>query len=237
MSQLPRRPLAGPAADPTADSTTHPTTTPAGPPAAGAPTESSETMDTPTSGTPNPDPTPSSPDLEPTSSTGASDPTSSTGASDPTSGPALDPTGEDPHRADTEHLEPVAPATPARPAGAFRVEPAAPVPDDVVLPDPSHTPVLSHPGSLAQPPVAAPGTAPLSPPPPRGGLVTVRTGPRPGTILLGLLSLLVAGYVLVANLGEPGLQLRVVGPGAFGALGGALLLVGLVAALAGNRRR
>lgn len=93
----------------------------------------------------------------------------------------------------------------------FRVEPATPVPDDVVAPRRSREPA-------PQP------------------LVTVAKGPRRGTVLLGLASLLVAAYVIVGNLTSIDLDLRTAGPFVFGAAGALLVAVGLVGVLAGRRR-
>ncbi|MEO6997594.1 MAG: hypothetical protein ABI112_05875 [Terracoccus sp.] len=101
----------------------------------------------------------------------------------------------------------------------YRVEPSTPVPDDRVSPE--------------------------SFPPPRTGvaaeqhrpLVTVARGPRPGTVLFGLFSILVAAYVLIDNLGGADLDLRQNLPAALGAVGALLLLVGLVGVVATRRRR
>lgn len=90
---------------------------------------------------------------------------------------------------------------------------------------------------------AAPEAAPLVPvtPPaapvasaPRA-LVTVRTGPRPGAILLGLLCLLVAGYTTARQTMDWRLDLNLVGPVSIGVLGTLLLLVGLIGLV--SRRR
>ncbi len=123
----------------------------------------------------------------------------------------------------------------------FRVEPATPVPDDAVSPDDGDTRALP---SLQVPPAASstqPGAPILQPSPPasaRGqGLVTVRRGPLPMTIMLGLLSLIVAGYVLVTNLMGADFDMRVAGPAMFGTFGGLLLVVGLVGVIAGGRGR
>jgi hypothetical protein len=132
------------------------------------------------------------------------------------------------------------PSEPAAPvlSTPFVVEPDQPVPDDVVRPDTDDTgalPQVGAPASASWPPptpVAAPVAQYARPP-----LVTVRKGPRPGTIMLGLLSLIVAAWVLATNLTGADVDLRVFGPAAFGALGGVLLLVGLVGLLAGVRRR
>jgi hypothetical protein len=121
----------------------------------------------------------------------------------------------------------------------FRVEPSAPVPDDVVtdatqlphLPPPS-LPDPSQPGTW--PPPA--GTAP-SHHDPRPALVTVRKGPRPGSIMFGLLTMIVAGWLLAANLTDSDLTFRLVGPPMIGAFGGMLLVVGLAGVVAGRLRR
>ena len=124
-------------------------------------------------------------------------------------------------------------------ASPFRVEPTAPVPDDVVtdatqLP---HLPPPSHPGSgqsAAWPPPAASGPAHEDP---RPALVTVRKGPRPGSIMFGLLTMIVAAWLLAANLTDADLTFRLFGPPMIGAFGGMLLIVGLVGVVAGRLRR
>lgn len=70
---------------------------------------------------------------------------------------------------------------------------------------------------------------------PQGGLVTVRTGPRPGAILLGLLCLMVSTYTIVRQTTGLRLDFSLAGPVSIGALGTLLLLIGLVG-LAGRRR-
>jgi hypothetical protein len=119
-------------------------------------------------------------------------------------------------------------------ARPFRVEPATPVPDDVVT-EPDQVPGTGLPHL---PPPAAP--APVAPRPreaARPALVVVRRGPRPGAIMLGLLSMIVAAYVLVANLTGTDVNLRLVGPPMIGAFGGLLLIVGLVGVVSGRMRR
>jgi len=158
-------------------------------------------------------------------------------ASDPASDPAPDP-AVDP--AETTTIP--AATTQALPAASpFRVQPASPVPDDAVA-EGARLPHLPPLGSQPDPswpapvlPQAAPQPAPQ--PAPRPVLVTVRKGPRPGSIMLGLLSMLVAAYVLVANLTDADLSVRMVGPMMIGALGGMLLLVGLAGVVAGRLRR
>lgn len=100
----------------------------------------------------------------------------------------------------------------------YRVEPGAPVPDDRVVPEP---------------PLPAPGEASL----PHRPLVTVAKGPRPATVLFGLISILVAAYVIIDNLGGSELDLRQHLPAAVGAVGALLVLVGLVGVVATRRRR
>jgi hypothetical protein len=114
----------------------------------------------------------------------------------------------------------------------FRVEPSAPVPDDAVRGD---GPDLSQ----LPPPAWAPAGEPVDQAyeGPLGPGVTVRRGPRPGTVMFGLLAIIVAGYVLVANLTDADLSLRLVGPPLIGAFGGMLLLVGLAGVVAGRLRR
>jgi hypothetical protein len=119
------------------------------------------------------------------------------------------------------------------PAGApveqpvpFRVEPRTPVPDDVVRDEPE-APDLRH-----LPPPSVPQPAPAPRP-----YVTVRRGPRPGTVVLGLLAMIVSGYVLAANLTDADLSFRLVGPALIGAFGGLLLLIGLAGVIVGRLRR
>ncbi len=115
----------------------------------------------------------------------------------------------------------------------FRVEPATPVPDDVVTePDPVAGSGLPHLPPPAPAPVASARQEPSRP-----ALVVVRRGPRPGAIMLGLLSMLVAGYVLVANLTNTDVNLRLIGPPMIGAFGGMLLIVGLIGVVSGRMRR
>jgi hypothetical protein len=145
-----------------------------------------------------------------------------------------------------------------------RVDPTGPVPEDRVpedrVPEPeatdraeetgdtvllgqqASTTELSTPPADSSPaePTAFPAPAPqrtaspglVTPP---GGLVTVRTGPRPGAIMLGLLCLLVAAFTMVRQTTHWRFDLSLVGPISFGALGTLLLLVGLVGLL--TRRR
>jgi hypothetical protein len=113
----------------------------------------------------------------------------------------------------------------------FRVEPDAPVRDDT--PRASETPPQYPPPQYSQ------HSAPPSPahaPAPTPALVTVAKGPRPGTVLLGLLTMVVAAWVLVVNLTGAQLDLERFGPLAIGGLGVALLLIGLVGVMVGRRR-
>ena len=103
----------------------------------------------------------------------------------------------------------------------YRVEPATPVPDDRVVPEPTW----------------APPTPPVAYGEPGRPLVTVSTRPRPGTVLFGLVSMVIAGYVLLGNLTSVDLDVRTAGPHVFGAVGGLLLVGGLVGVLVGRRRR
>lgn len=156
--------------------------------------------------------------------TPTSAPTSSTGSATAQSPAAAEWTSPIPTTATRE-----VPA--ARP---FRVEPATPVPDDVVAEaDPAAGSSLPHlpPPSAPAPVAQAPGE------PARPALVVVRRGPRPGAIMLGLLSMIVAGYILAANLTDTDLSFRLVGPPMIGAFGGMLLIVGLIGVLAGRMRR
>jgi len=123
-----------------------------------------------------------------------------------------------------------APQAAASAGAPFRVEPSAPVPDDVVpASDPTRLP------PPAWPPVAEPVAQTYGGP--QGPGVTVRRGPRPGTVMFGLLAMIVAAYVLVANLTNADLSIRLVGPPLIGAFGGMLLLVGIAGVLAGRLRR
>lgn len=116
----------------------------------------------------------------------------------------------------------------------FKVEPTTPVPDDALHPDaepspPPHLQMMPPPPAAVAPPQWAPSRS--------AGLVTVRRGPLPMTIMLGLLSIIVAGFVLVTNLAGADFNLRAVGPMMFGSFGGLLLIVGLIGIIAGGRGR
>lgn len=138
---------------------------------------------------------------------------------DPTSSPY-----EDDHTTDAAKETAMNRMPPTDPTMPFRVEPATPVPDDAVNPDaPSGE---SRPGPASHP-------APSYPAP----LVTVHTGPRPGTVMLGLLALLVAAFVVVRNATSLHLDLAKDGPMIVAGVGGLLLLVGLTGVLLGLRRR
>jgi hypothetical protein len=159
---------------------------------------------------------------------------------DPMADPMVDPTGE-PAPAPTPTPDPAetttipAASTQALPAATpFRVEPSTPVPDDAVT-EGAGLPHLPPPTTFGPDPSwPAPG---VPQPAPRPALVTVRKGPRPGSIMLGLLTMLVAAYLLVANLTHADLSFRMVGPSMIGAFGGMLLLVGLAGVVAGRLRR
>ena len=124
------------------------------------------------------------------------------------------------------------PATPGQ--APFKVEPATPVPDDAVHPDEPRQPPQVQ---MMPPPPAPAAAAPQWAPPRSPGLVTVRRGPLPMTIMLGLLSIIVAGFVLVTNLAGADFNMRAVGPMMFGSFGGLLLIVGLIGIIAGGRGR
>ena len=161
---------------------------------------------------------------------------------DPTADPTADPVVDPTLTIETVHTQAVPEATP------FRVEPATPVPDDVPH-QASHTSDLSHlpppsvdplapAGAPAQQAGGCDGGHPWSHSSHRGHAhVTVRTGPRPGAVVLGLLSMLVAAYVIAVNVSDASLDVRLVGPALIGALGGLLLLVGLAGVLVGRLRR
>lgn len=129
----------------------------------------------------------------------------------------------------------VAPET--DPTMPFRVEPAVPVPDDAVNPDAGETQAL--PAPQWEPPVAPPPSPqPAWTQPAAQGataLVTVRTGPRPSTIVLGLFSLIVAALVLVRNLTGLQLDLAVNGPIIVAVIGGLLVVTGLFGVALGRR--
>ena len=119
------------------------------------------------------------------------------------------------------------------PSTPFTVEPAAPVPDDAPASWASHAPRAHH--------LPAPTPAPASTTTPvavmeQQPLVTIQKGPRPFTVMLGLLSMVVAGYVLAMNLTDADIDFRVIGPATFGAFGVLLVLVGLVGVVANGRR-
>jgi hypothetical protein len=117
--------------------------------------------------------------------------------------------------------------TRAIPEPPFRIEPDTPVPDDAVAPRPS-TPAPTPP---PDPATRRPDPEPYRPP-----LVTVQKGPRPGTVMLGLLALVVAAYVLVTNLTGAQVDLARMGPSLVGGVGVLLLLIGLTGVLLGRRR-
>jgi hypothetical protein len=123
-------------------------------------------------------------------------------------------------------LTPEVHETPAAPEAAplFPVEPLTPA-----TPDPTPDPTVATPTTATPTPPASPVA-----PAPRA-LVTVRTGPRPGAILLGLLCLLVAGYTTARQTMDWRLDLNLVGPVSIGVLGTLLLLVGLIGLV--SRRR
>ena len=157
---------------------------------------------------------------------------------DPTADPVPAPTPDStPDPAETTTIP--ATSTQALPSATpFRVEPATPVPDDAVA-EGARLPHLPPPTTSAPDPSWPAPTvpAPAPQPAPRPALVTVRKGPRPGSIMLGLLTMLVAAYILVANLTNADLSFRMVGPSMIGAFGGMLLLVGLAGVVAGRLRR
>jgi len=172
------------------------------------------------------------------------DPTADPSA-DPVVGTVTDPVMDPTTTIETAHTRAVPEQTP------FRVEPATPVPDDVTRDTPDETPRdLSH---LPPPSVDPVDPAGSQPAPWSGGCagghpwghashrghahVTVRQGPRPGAVVLGLLSMLVAAYVIAVNVSGASLEVRLVGPALIGALGGLLLLVGLAGVLIGRLRR
>ncbi|MFM6847943.1 MAG: hypothetical protein ACKOVB_02445 [Terrabacter sp.] len=144
---------------------------------------------------------------------------------DPPADPPADPLAAPQADPDATTTIPAA-ATQALPTPSpFRVEPPAPVPDDVVT-DAHQLPHLAPPAP-AQPAYQDP----------RPALVTVRKGPRPGTIMFGLLTMIVAGWLLAANLTDADLTFRLVGPPMIGAFGAMLLIVGLAGVVAGRLRR
>jgi hypothetical protein len=192
------------------------------------------------------------PTTAPETSTMSQDDTASAASqfNDPTADPTADPTPHPtPHPA-TDPRDVAGPAAPVDPgatttipAGStealptsspFRVEPSAPVPDDAVT-EATELPHLPPPAA-SQPDPSWPAPV-VAPQPWQPALVTVRKGPRPGTVMLGLLTMLVAAYALVANLTDTDLSFRLVGPPMIGAFGGMLLIVGLAGVLAGRLRR
>lgn len=120
--------------------------------------------------------------------------------------------------------------TRAIPEPPFRVEPTNPVPDDVVASE-----VAGAPAPVG-PPAPDPSSRRPDPEPYRPPLVTIQKGPRPGTVMLGLLALVVAAYVMVTNLTGAEVDLGRMGPSLVGGLGVLLLLVGLTGVLLGRRR-
>lgn len=132
-----------------------------------------------------------------------------------------------------------------------QVTPDGPVPEDrVTEPETSDdTLMIEQQPTTAQPVPAAATTLPTLPTPEParpaateptepaapGGLVTVRTGPRPGAIVLGLLCLLVSAYTISRQTTDWRLDLSLAGPVSIGAIGTLLLLTGIVG-LVGRRR-
>jgi hypothetical protein len=129
-----------------------------------------------------------------------------------------------------------------------QVAPEGPVPEDrVTEPESSddtlmieQQPTTAQPVSAAETTLSTPAPAPPVPAEPTEpaaprGLVTVRTGPRPGAILLGLLCLLVSAYTISRQTTDWRLDLSLAGPISIGAIGTLLLLMGLVG-LVGRRR-
>jgi hypothetical protein len=114
--------------------------------------------------------------------------------------------------------------TRAIPEPPFRVEPSAPVPDDVVAAQ-----------ATAGPPPPDPATRRPDPEPYRPPLVTVQKGPRPSTVMLGLLTIVVAAYVLITNLTGAQVDIARMGPSLVGGVGVLLLLIGLTGVLLGRR--
>lgn len=139
---------------------------------------------------------------------------------DPTLGGEPGPASADPTRAIPTESTSELPALGEVP---FRVEPDAPVRDDVPRAPDTHLPPPQHP-------------APTHGPAPTPALVTVARGPRPGTVLLGLLTMVVAAWVLVVNLTGAQVDLERVGPLAIGGLGLLLLVIGLIGLVVGRRR-
>jgi hypothetical protein len=199
--------------------------------------EPTDTLDTEPPMTQHPDPT-ADPVVDPVKDAGT----------DVSANPLTDPTTT----IETVHTQAV-PQQAVPEQTPFRVEPATPVPDDVTgdptdetardlshLPPPSVDPIDPS-GSGAQPAPWSGGCAgghPWGHASHRGHAhVTVRKGPRPGAVVLGLLSMLVAAYVIAVNVSGASLEVRLVGPVLIGALGGLLLLVGLAGVLVGRLRR
>ncbi|GAA2021259.1 hypothetical protein GCM10009740_07260 [Terrabacter terrae] len=158
------------------------------------------------------------------------------GFTDPTADPVSDPTSDPTSGSTAATTEIPSASTQSLPAQApFRVEPARPVPDDAVRAG-SELPHLPPPAAPPSGPTGAPSwSAPE--PAPRPALVTVHKGPRPATVMLGLLTVLVAAYLLLANLTRVDLGFSFTGPAVIGAFGGMLLLVGIAGVLAGRLRR
>jgi hypothetical protein len=203
------------------------------------PGDPADVLDTEPSMTQHPDPTSdptSDPTADPTPDPTA-DPTSAV-APDPTAAPSsdpgptltVDPVGDPTTTIETQLTQAVPAPTP------FRVEPATPVPDDVTGEPAGHAGDTAGHLSHLPPPTPQPwghGTSPHR----TYAQVTVRKGPRPGAVVLGLLAMLVAAYVIVVNVSDASLDFRLVGPALIGALGGLLLLVGLAGVLIGRLRR
>lgn len=153
------------------------------------------------------------PSTDPTAALDTSDPLGTVGSRESASTAAL------------PHLpQQTAPQT-ASPTAPLRVEPATVVPDDRISGDEMHAQRSARPDSTDW--MGAP----------RRPLVTVARGPRPVTVLFGLVSIMVAAYVLVVNLGGAAPDLGAHLPAIVGVAGGLLLVVGLVGLVLGRRRR
>ncbi|GAA2163776.1 hypothetical protein FHX52_2123 [Humibacillus xanthopallidus] len=198
------------------------------------PSEPADILDTEPSMTQHPDPTadPTSYSTTDPTTDPATDP-AAPATPDPTANLTPDPVGDPTTTIATQHTQAVPSPTP------FRVEPATPVPDDVTSETAADTGETGDTAArLSHLPPPAPQSWGQGAAPQRTyAQVTVRKGPRPGAVVLGLLAMLVSAYVIVVNVSDASLEFRIVGPALIGALGGLLLLVGLAGVLIGRLRR
>lgn len=156
----------------------------------------------------------------------------------PTPDPSTPPPPESP-APDTESTQVLGQAEPTSELPSLEIPERTEDHEAIEAPEPSEAAPALVPSPATVPATPMAPVAPTAPASPvataPGGLVTVRTGPRPGAILLGLLCLLVSAYTTARQTLDWRLDLNLVGPVTIGAMGALLLLVGLIG-LVGRRR-